>query len=110
MSSLPLRLGIAGLGTVGCGVVKILLEQSDLLRARCGRPVRLVAVSAQDQNKERGFDLSPFDWHSDPVQMAGSEAIDVFVELIGGEAGIAKESVETAIAAGKNVRNGNVET
>ncbi len=107
MSVSPLRLGIAGLGTVGGGVVRLISEQSDLLQARCGRPVQVAAISALDQNKDRGLDLSAFDWHDDPVVMAGSDAIDVFVELIGGEDGPAKASVEAAIAAGKNVVTAN---
>ena len=107
MSVLPLRLGIAGLGTVGSGVVRLVSEQSDLLQARCGRPIQVAAVSALDQNKDRGLDLSAFDWHDDPVVMAGSDAIDVFVELIGGEDGPAKVAVEAAIAAGKNVVTAN---
>ena len=107
MSVSPLRLGIAGLGTVGGGVVRLVSEQSNLLQARCGRPIRVAAVSALDQNKDRGLDLSAFDWHDDPVVMAGSDAIDVFVELIGGEDGPAKVAVEAAIAAGKNVVTAN---
>ena len=107
MSVSPLRLGIAGLGTVGGGVVRLVSEQSDLLQARCGRPIRVAAVSALDQNKDRGLDLSAFDWHDDPVVMAGSDAIDVFVELIGGEDGPAKVAVEAAIAAGKDVVTAN---
>ena len=94
MSVLPLRLGIAGLGTVGGGVVRLVSEQSDLLQARCGRPIQVAAVSALDQHKDRGLDLSAFDWHDDPVVMAGSDAIDVFIELIGGEDGPAKVAVE----------------
>ena len=98
MSVSPLRLGVAGLGTVGGGVVRLVSEQSDLLQARCGRPIRVAAVSALDQNKDRGLDLSAFDWHDDPAVMAGSDAIDVFIELIGGEDGPAKVAVEAAIA------------
>ena len=67
MSNTPLKIGIAGLGTVGIGVIKILSEQSSIISARCGREVNVVAISAQDQNKERGFDLSNYVWHSDPL-------------------------------------------
>ncbi len=107
MSGSPLRLGIAGLGTVGGGVVRLVLQQADLLAARCGRTVQVTAVSARDKNRDRGLDLSPYAWHDDPVALAGSDDIDVFVELIGGEDGPAKQAVEAAIAAGKDVVTAN---
>ncbi len=103
----PLRLGIAGLGTVGGGVVRLLAEHGDLLTARCGRPLQVTAVSARDRNRDRGLDLSAFAWHDNPVDMAGSDDIDVLVELIGGDEGPARLAVEAAIAAGKDVVTAN---
>jgi len=105
--NLPLRLGIAGLGTVGGGVVRLVQQQRDLLAARCGRPIQVAAVSARDRNRDRSLDLSAFTWYDDPVAMAGSDEIDVLVELIGGDAGPAKGAVEAAIAAGKDVVTAN---
>ncbi|WP_170759145.1 homoserine dehydrogenase [Ruegeria lacuscaerulensis] len=102
-----LRLGIAGLGTVGVGVVKIVRRHADLLQARTGRPVEIVAVSARDANKDRGVNLSDYAWESDPVALAKRDDIDVFVELIGGENGPAKASVEAALATGKDVVTAN---
>ena len=105
--NLPLRLGIAGLGTVGGGVVRLVQQHGDLLAARCGRPIQIAAVSAHDRNRDRSLDLSSFTWYDDPVAMAGSDEIDVLVELIGGDAGPAKGAVEAAIAAGKDVVTAN---
>jgi homoserine dehydrogenase len=105
--NLPLRLGIAGLGTVGGGVVRLVQQHGDLLAARCGRPIQVAAVSAHDRNRDRSLDLSSFTWYDDPVAMAGSDEIDVLVELIGGDAGPAKGAVEAAIAAGKDVVTAN---
>jgi homoserine dehydrogenase len=102
-----LRLGIAGLGTVGGGVVRLLAEHGDLLSARCGRPLQVTAVSARDRSRDRGLDLSAFAWHDDPVAMAGSADIDVLVELIGGDDGPAKLAVEAAIANRKDVVTAN---
>ena len=103
----PLRLGIAGLGTVGIGVVKIVKKHAALLEARSGRPVTISAVSARTKNKNRDIDISEFAWEDDPVALATREDVDVFVELMGGHDGPAKTSVEAAIAAGKHVVTAN---
>ncbi|WP_170389720.1 homoserine dehydrogenase [Ruegeria arenilitoris] len=102
-----LRLGIAGLGTVGVGVVKIVRRRAELLQARTGRPIEIVAVSARDAAKDRGVNLSGFAWETDPVALAKRDDIDVFVELMGGENGPAKASVEAALASGKDVVTAN---
>ena len=105
--STPLRLGIAGLGTVGVGVVKIVQRQKALLEARTGRSVTITAVSARSQGKDRGVRLGDYAWEDDPVSLAVRDDIDVFVELMGGEAGPAKSATEAAIAAGKHVVTAN---
>ena len=102
----PLRIGIAGLGTVGAAVIGILQRQEQALAARCGRAVRVVGVSARDRNRDRGVDLSGFAWHDDPVSLARS-GIDCLVELIGGDDGPAKLAVEAALDAGKSVVTAN---
>ncbi len=102
-----LRLGIAGLGTVGVGVVKIIRRHADLLQARTGRRIEIVAVSARDPNKDRGVNLSDYAWEVDPVALAKRDDIDVYVELMGGENGPAKASVEAALASGKDVVTAN---
>ena len=103
----PLRVGIAGLGTVGAAVAGILKRQENALAARCGRPIRVTAVSARDRNRDRGIDLSGFAWFDDPVALAASPEIDCLVELIGGSDGPAKQAVETALSAGKHVVTAN---
>ncbi|WP_375262380.1 homoserine dehydrogenase [Palleronia sp.] len=103
----PLRLGIAGLGTVGAGVVKILEKRGDLIAARAGRPIKVAAVSARTQDKDRGFDMSPYAWESDPVSLASRDDVDLVIELVGGDTGPAKDTVEAAIANGKDVVTAN---
>ena len=88
----PIRLGIAGLGTVGVGVVKIVQRQAALLAARCGRPIEIVAVSARSKDKDRGVNLTRYAWEDDPVALARRPDIDVFVELMGGSEGPAKDA------------------
>lgn len=103
----PLRLGIAGLGTVGVGVVKIVQQHGALLAQRAGRPVEIVAVSARSKAKNRDVDLSNYAWEDDPVALAKRDDVDVFIELVGGDAGPAKDAVEAAIAHGKDVVTAN---
>ena len=103
----PIRLGIAGLGTVGVGVVKIVQRQAALLAARCGRPIEIVAVSARSKDKDRGVNLTRYAWEDDPVALARRPDIDVFVELMGGSEGPAKDATEAAIASGKDVVTAN---
>lgn len=103
----PLRLGIAGLGTVGTGIVRIVQNHAALIAARAGRPVEIVAITARDKDKDRGLDLSGYTWAQDAVSLATRDDIDVFIELIGGHDGIAKDAVEAAIAAGKDVVTAN---
>ncbi|NHQ75030.1 homoserine dehydrogenase [Roseovarius gahaiensis] len=103
----PLRLGIAGLGTVGTGVVKIVRQKADLLAARAGRPVAISAVSARTRDKDRGVSLSDYTWEDDPVALATRDDVDVFVELMGGSDGPAKAATEAAITAGKDVVTAN---
>jgi homoserine dehydrogenase len=103
----PLRLGIAGLGTVGVGVIRIVRKHGKLIEERCGRPVTITAVSARNRAKDRGVDLKPYDWEDDPVTLATRDDIDVYVELMGGSDGPAKASVEAALAAGKHVVTAN---
>ncbi|MFW5641630.1 MAG: homoserine dehydrogenase [Roseicyclus sp.] len=103
----PVRLGIAGLGTVGRGVVKIVQRQPELLARRCGRPVEISAISARDRDKDRGVSLKSYAWEDDPVALATREDVDVFVELMGGEDGPAKAATEAAIGAGKHVVTAN---
>ncbi len=103
----PLRLGIAGLGTVGAALVSVLQRKHNFLAERCGRPILVTAVAARDRNRDRGLDLSSAKWFDDPVALAKSDDIDVFVELIGGAEGAAAEAVRAALGAGKHVVTAN---
>jgi len=103
----PLRLGIAGLGTVGVGVVRIIRQQAALLEARTGRKITISAVSARSKDKDRGVPLSDYAWENDPVVLATRDDVDVFVELMGGDEGPAKDATEAALAAGKDVVTAN---
>ncbi len=102
-----LRIAIAGLGTVGSGVLRLLTAQRDLLTARAGRPIEIVAVSARSRDKQRDSDLSDYRWLDDPVEMATDPNIDVVIELIGGDEGPARILVETALTGGKSVVTAN---
>ncbi len=102
-----LKVGVAGVGTVGGGLLRLLAARKGDLAARAGRPIEVVAVSARNRSKKRDADLSGLRFVEDPVALAADPAIDVFVELIGGEEGVAKKAVETALASGKHVVTAN---
>jgi len=102
-----LKVGVAGLGTVGAALIAQIARQRETLAARCGRPIEVVAVCARSRSKNRGVDLKSMQWFSDPVALARSAGIDVFVELIGGAGDPAKAAVEAALASGKSVVTAN---
>ncbi len=103
----PLSVGVAGLGTVGAGVLRLLRDNAELVAARAGRPVAVTAVSARDRTRDRGVPTSGLRWYDDPVALAADPALDVVVELIGGAEGPARELVQAALAAGKPVITAN---
>ncbi len=103
----PPRLGIAGLGTVGTALVNLIDRKQGLLSDRCGRPIHVTGVSALDKSKQRDCDLSGAEWYDNPVDLAKSPDIDCFIELIGGEDGVAKDCVTAALNAGKHVVTAN---
>ncbi len=103
----PLKLGIAGLGTVGAGLVRVISENGAHLASALGRPIEVAAVSARNPGKARDCDVSAARWFDDPVALARDGGIDVFVELIGGEEGAARRSVEAALQSGKHVVTAN---
>jgi len=98
----PLKVAIAGLGTVGIGTVKILQELSDTLAKRSGRGIEITAVSARSKGRDRGADLSNYAWYDDAATIDVEADCDVVVELIGGSEGIAKDTVEAAVNAGRH--------
>ena len=103
----PLKIAVAGLGTVGAGLVRLVRQQAEVLESRCARPLEIVAVSARDRDLDRGIDLSEAAWFDSAEAMAREADADVVVELIGGEDGIAKAVCETAIGAGRAVVTAN---
>ncbi|MDI1342665.1 MAG: homoserine dehydrogenase [Pseudolabrys sp.] len=103
----PLRVGVAGIGTVGAALIAQVASQRAQLTARCGRPIEIVAVCARSKGKKRGVDLKKMKWFSDPVELAGDSSIDLFVELMGGAGDPAKTAVEFALASGKSVVTAN---
>jgi len=103
----PLRIGIAGLGTVGASVVRMLGQKGTELTRQCGREIVPVAVCARDRNRDRGIDLGNAHWFDDPVELARSPGIDVFVELMGGEGDPALSSVRAALESGRHVVTAN---
>ncbi len=102
-----LRVGVAGLGTVGAAVARLLARQAEALTARTGRRIVITGVSARDASKQRDADLSGAEFFADPVALASSASIDLFVELIGGAEGPARASVEAALSHGKPVVTAN---
>ena len=105
--SAPLRIGIAGLGTVGKGTLKILLGQQKLIEQRAGRPIVVTAISSRSKGADRGIDLSGITWYDNALDLAKADDVDVVVELIGGSEGIARQLVEASLTAGKSVVTAN---
>jgi homoserine dehydrogenase len=103
----PLKVGLAGLGTVGTAVIELLERERGKLLARCGRPIEVVAVTARSRGKKRAVDLKKVRWAADPLALAVDPGIDVLVEVIGGAGDPAKSAVETALGAGKAVVTAN---
>ena len=102
-----IRIGIAGLGTVGGGTLAVLRDNADLLQARCGHRLSVTAVSARNREKQRAADIDGLRWHDDPAGLASDPEVDVVVELIGGDSGPALDVVRGALAAGKPVVTAN---
>ena len=103
----PLSIAVAGLGTVGAGVVTLLRQNADIVAARAGRPIVVTAVSARDRSRDRGIALEGLRWYDDPVALAADPDVDIVVEVMGGSEGPARALVEAAIAAGKPVVTAN---
>ena len=107
MNAQPLNIAVAGLGTVGGGLMKLIADQADLLESRASRPIRVVAVSAKTRGKNRGFALDGAQWFDDAATMAVEADAEVVVELIGGADGIARRVCDAAIANGRHVVTAN---
>lgn len=101
-----LRVALAGLGTVGGGVIRVLDQNRELIARRAGRPIEIVAVSARDRSKDRGVDIARFDWVDDTSALARADA-DVVVELVGGADGPALALARATLSAGKGFVTAN---
>ena len=95
----PLRIALAGLGTVGAGVIRLMETNAALIARRAGRPLQIVAISARDRSKKRGVDLSPYAWEDDMVILGERPDVDVVVELVGGSDGPALACARTTMEA-----------
>ncbi|CDZ55541.1 homoserine dehydrogenase [Neorhizobium galegae] len=102
-----LKVGIAGLGTVGASLVRIIQTRANELATTCGRAIEITAVTARDRSRDRGIDISGIAWFDTPEKMANEADIDVFVELIGGASGAAADSVKAALTRGLHVVTAN---
>jgi len=102
-----LRIGIAGLGTVGAGVIRLLETNHDLIAARAGRAIEVTAVSARERGKDRGVDISTFAWEDDMTAIAARDDVDVVVELVGGSDGPALTLSRAAFNGGKGLVTAN---
>lgn len=100
-------LGIAGLGTVGTEVIRILLERAEALAQQSGQSIEIGVVSARDKSKSRKVDISGYKWEADPLSLLGYSNIQCIVELIGGADGVAYQLVKGALGCGKHVVTAN---
>ncbi len=105
--SMSLRVGIAGLGTVGVGVLRLLAENAEVIAARAGQTVTVTAVAARDRRRHRGISLAGVTWHDNALALAADPHVDVVVEVIGGAEGVARDLAAAAIAAGKPLVTAN---
>ena len=103
----PFRIGLAGLGTVGGALFRLIARNGELLAARAGRPLEVVAVSARERGRERGIDLGRCRWHGDPERLAADPEVDVVVELIGGADGAALALARASLVAGRPLVTAN---
>ena len=103
----PLKIAIAGLGTVGVGVIKILEEHKSMIAARSGRLIEIVAVSASNRSRERGIDISGYDWADNALDFATRTDVEIVVELIGGSDGIAAALARQSLVGGKSFVTAN---
>ncbi|CAN7290693.1 homoserine dehydrogenase [Neorhizobium sp. LjRoot104] len=102
-----LKVGIAGLGTVGASLVRIIQTRANELATTCGRAIEITAVTARDKSRDRGIDISGITWFDTPEKLAAEADIDVFVELMGGASGAAADSVKAALTRGLHVVTAN---
>ena len=102
-----LRIGLAGLGTVGTGVIQLVEENRALISRRAGRPIEITAITARDRSKDRGVDLTPYRWVDDMGELATAPDVDVVVELVGGSDGPALTLARETLGASRALVTAN---
>jgi homoserine dehydrogenase len=107
MNKKTLKIGIVGLGSVGQGVIKILQDNSELIKKKTNTDIQIIGICAKDKNKKRDIAIHKYKWFDNPKSLAEDKSLDVLIELIGGEDGIALEVVESAISSNKHVITAN---
>ena len=107
MAENNINVAIAGLGTVGTGFFKILSGKSEILSKRTDCEINIFAASARNKNKDRGINLDSVKWYDNPLGFAEDDNIDVVIELIGGDEGVARDLVEQSLKNGKHVVTAN---
>ncbi|MGI9312300.1 MAG: homoserine dehydrogenase [Alphaproteobacteria bacterium] len=107
MNKKTLKIGIVGLGSVGQGVIKILQDNSELIKKKTNTDIQIIGICAKDKNKKRDIVIHKYKWFDNPKSLAEDKSLDVLIELIGGEDGIALEVVESAISSNKHVITAN---
>ena len=103
----PLRIAVAGLGTVGVGVIRLLEENAELIARRAGRAIEVVAVSARNRGKDRGVDIARYRWEDDMDDLASLADVDAVVEVVGGSDGPALTLARNTLKAGKALVTAN---
>ena len=103
----PFRIAVAGLGTVGIGLLRLLQVNRDLITRRAGRPIEIVSISARDRHKDRGIDLSGYRWDDDMSDIGAHDDVDAVVELVGGADGPALTLARNTLARGKALITAN---
>lgn len=103
----PLKIAIAGIGTVGVGVIKILETHKEMIAARTGRSIEIVAVSASNRSRDRGIDISGYDWADNALDFTTRDDVEIVVELIGGSDGVAAALAQESLASGKSFVTAN---
>lgn len=102
------KVAVAGLGTVGGGVVKLLQEQKDVLLKRCGKMIELTAVADLNPDRARELGISAdVAFYKDALEMVEKTDADVIIELIGGANGIAYDVCLSALNHGKSFVTAN---
>lgn len=107
MEANNVNIGIIGLGTVGISTIKMIEDNSELISKKCGKKINIIAISARDKKKNRGINLKKYKWFDDPSELVECDDLDIVIELVGGEEGVALEVINKAFKVGRHVITAN---